>query len=81
MKEEINAIVHETQRVVEEHGWVSAVRQVVELGDRSLTVHACHSPMREVEVLHDQLLAMFDAEVPDVRVRLAVLEFRFHVYL
>ncbi|MGF1815455.1 exodeoxyribonuclease V subunit gamma, partial [Vibrio splendidus] len=36
-------------------------KQVVELGDRSLTVHACHSPMREVEVLHDQLLAMFDA--------------------
>ncbi|MFS1483958.1 MULTISPECIES: exodeoxyribonuclease V subunit gamma [Vibrio] len=37
-------------------------KQVVELGDRSLTVHACHSPMREVEVLHDQLLAMFDAD-------------------
>ena len=27
--------------------------------DRSLTVHSCHSPMREVEVLHDQLLDMF----------------------
>lgn len=26
--------------------------------DRSLTLHACHSPMREVEVLHDHLLAM-----------------------
>ena len=37
-------------------------KQVVELGDRSLTVHACHSPMREVEVLHDQLLAMFDSD-------------------
>ncbi len=24
--------------------------------DRSITFHACHSPMREVEVLHDQLL-------------------------
>jgi len=27
--------------------------------DRSLTVHACHSPMREVEVLYDQLLDLF----------------------
>jgi exodeoxyribonuclease V gamma subunit len=27
--------------------------------DRSLQVHACHSAMREVEVLHDQLLALF----------------------
>lgn len=34
----------------------------VEAGDYSLSVHACHSPMREVEVLHDKLLAMFDAE-------------------
>ncbi|HVO24238.1 MAG TPA: exodeoxyribonuclease V subunit gamma [Candidatus Margulisiibacteriota bacterium] len=30
--------------------------------DRSISVHACHSPMREVEVLHDQLLAAFDAD-------------------
>lgn len=27
--------------------------------DRSIDVHSCHSPMREVEVLHDQLLDMF----------------------
>ena len=27
--------------------------------DRSLEVHVCHSPLREVEVLHDQLLARF----------------------
>ena len=37
-------------------------KQVITLGDRSLSVHACHSPMREVEVLHDQLLSMFDAD-------------------
>lgn len=30
--------------------------------DHSLSIHACHSPMREVEVLHDRLLAMFEAE-------------------
>ncbi|MBW3698000.1 exodeoxyribonuclease V subunit gamma [Vibrio sp. T187] len=35
-------------------------KQLIELGDHSVTVHACHSPMREVEVLHDQLLSMFD---------------------
>ncbi len=28
--------------------------------DGSLSVHVCHSPMREVEVLHDQLLAILD---------------------
>ena len=31
---------------------------VVEPDDRSITFHACHSPMREVEVLHDQLLEL-----------------------
>ena len=30
--------------------------------DDSISVHACHSPMREVEALHDQLLAAFDAD-------------------
>jgi len=30
--------------------------------DRSIQVHACHSPAREVEVLHDQLLALFERE-------------------
>jgi len=30
--------------------------------DRSLMVHAAHSPMREVEILRDQLLAMLDAD-------------------
>ncbi|WP_426417239.1 exodeoxyribonuclease V subunit gamma [Aestuariirhabdus sp. LZHN29] len=30
--------------------------------DRSLELHSCHSPMREVEVLHDRLLALFDAD-------------------
>ena len=30
--------------------------------DHSLQVHSCHSPMREVEVLRDQLLAMFQAD-------------------
>ena len=29
--------------------------------DPSLTVHSCHSPLREVEVLHDRLLSLFDS--------------------
>ncbi|MCG9683399.1 exodeoxyribonuclease V subunit gamma [Vibrio sp. Isolate23] len=37
-------------------------KQVIDAQDRSVTLHVCHSPMREVEVLHDQLLAMFDAD-------------------
>lgn len=31
-------------------------------GDRSLEIHACHSLTRELEVLHDHLLALFKAD-------------------
>ncbi|HAB15906.1 MAG TPA: exodeoxyribonuclease V subunit gamma [Verrucomicrobiota bacterium] len=30
--------------------------------DISIQVHSCHSPLRELEVLHDQLLAWFEAD-------------------
>ncbi|MBK8750496.1 MAG: exodeoxyribonuclease V subunit gamma [Candidatus Competibacteraceae bacterium] len=30
--------------------------------DRSIQIHVCHGPMREVEVLHDQLLALFESQ-------------------
>jgi exodeoxyribonuclease V gamma subunit len=30
--------------------------------DLSIQIHSCHSPMREVEVLHDQLLRMFEED-------------------
>jgi exodeoxyribonuclease V gamma subunit len=30
--------------------------------DDSLSIHICHSPMRECQVLHDQLLAMIDRD-------------------
>ncbi len=30
--------------------------------DTSIQVHSCHSPMREIEVLHDNLLAMFEQD-------------------
>jgi exodeoxyribonuclease V gamma subunit len=34
----------------------------LEPSDGSITIHACHGPMREVETVHDQLLALFDAD-------------------
>lgn len=40
-------------------------RATVHDNDRSLQIHVCHGPMREVEVLRDQLLAMLD-EDPDL---------------
>lgn len=40
----------------------STHKQVIDSGDRSFTIHACHSPLREVEVLHDQLLTMFNSD-------------------
>lgn len=37
-------------------------RKPVSRDDSSLQIHSCHSPMREVEVLHDQLLALLERE-------------------
>lgn len=37
-----------------------APRVGLESSDRSIQVHSCHGPMREVEVLKDQLFALFD---------------------
>jgi exodeoxyribonuclease V gamma subunit len=40
----------------------------VKQSDRSLVLHSCHSPMREVEVLYDQLLECFET-MPDLQPR------------
>jgi len=40
--------------------------------DRSLQVHSCHGPLREMEVLYDNLLAMFD-EIRDLEPRQIVV--------
>ncbi|MGB0467161.1 MAG: exodeoxyribonuclease V subunit gamma [Pontibacterium sp.] len=37
-------------------------KTLTERGDHSIDLHSCHSPLREVEVLHDQLLALFEAD-------------------
>jgi exodeoxyribonuclease V gamma subunit len=36
----------------------SGEHKALDPADDSLAIHACHSPMRELEVLHDQLLAL-----------------------
>ena len=46
----------------------SLVKQLVAEQDRSIILHSCHSPLREVEVLHDQLLARF-TEDPNLKPR------------
>jgi len=46
----------------------SGNKRLLDPQDRSLSLHACHSPQREVEVLHDQLLAML-AEDPQMTAR------------
>jgi exodeoxyribonuclease V gamma subunit len=37
-------------------------------GDRSLQIHACHGPLREIQVLHDQLLDLLACH-PDLEAR------------
>lgn len=48
------------------HRGRESFRKAIETTDTSLQIHSCHSPMREMEVLHDQLLALFDAN-PELR--------------
>ena len=45
-----------------ERGGAGEQRKVIAADDASLQIHSCHSPMREMEVLHDSLLAMFDSD-------------------
>ena len=40
--------------------------RTVEPTDDSIQIHACHSPIREVEILHDRLLDRFE-RTPDLR--------------
>jgi exodeoxyribonuclease V gamma subunit len=43
-----------------ERGKNDSPKLSVDGDDHSIQIHSCHSPMREIEVLHDNLLAMFD---------------------
>ncbi len=37
-------------------------KEMIAPNDNSIQVHSCHSPMREIEVLHDRLLDMFETD-------------------
>ena len=45
-----------------ERGRNGGPKKGISLSDRSVRLHSCHSPLREIEVLHDQLLEMFDSD-------------------
>lgn len=45
-----------------------ATQQYIQTQDRSISFHACHSEQREVEVLYDYLLSIFDAD-PSLELR------------
>jgi exodeoxyribonuclease V gamma subunit len=45
---------------------------MVEQDDLSIQIHSCHSPMREVQVLHDQLRQLFD-RMPKLQAREVVV--------
>lgn len=45
-----------------ESGAAPRIELTAEMRDESLSLHRCHSPMREMEVLRDQLLAAFAAD-------------------
>jgi exodeoxyribonuclease V gamma subunit len=47
---------------VREPGSTVAPRAVARAFDTSIVAHSCHGPLREVEVLRDQLLAAFDLD-------------------
>ncbi len=53
------ALLHLVQRTV--LGFESSIKKATDVksDDRSISIHACHSPMREMEVLRDQLLFAF----------------------
>ncbi|MFH1076897.1 MAG: exodeoxyribonuclease V subunit gamma, partial [Pseudomonadota bacterium] len=38
----------------------SDLKTLIAEHDRSIQIHSCHSPMREMEVLYDQILSMFE---------------------
>ncbi|MEO6264572.1 MAG: exodeoxyribonuclease V subunit gamma [Luteimonas sp.] len=45
-------------------------RGQVDIADGSLQFHACHTRLREVQVLHDQLRALLEQDAPDGRERI-----------
>jgi exodeoxyribonuclease V gamma subunit len=55
-------LLHQVQQAILALEPFSAASLRLAPGDRSIEVHVCHSLTRELETLHDQLLAMFAAD-------------------
>ncbi len=47
---------------LEDRGQKPYEKKLVVRDDTSIQIHSCHSPMREIEVLHNQLLDMFEKD-------------------
>ncbi|ASP39321.1 exodeoxyribonuclease V subunit gamma [Bacterioplanes sanyensis] len=69
---EISRLLHDIQNDILHLRPLSEIQQQNRVfdhqDDRSLVFHSAHSPQREVEILHDQLLAAFNAD-PTLRPR------------
>lgn len=52
--------------ILAERGEDPQTKKEISPPDRSLTIHSCPGPLREVEVLYDQILAMFE-EIPGLK--------------
>jgi exodeoxyribonuclease V gamma subunit len=61
-----DTLLRRLQRAIVELSDLDGAALPLAAGDRSLQVHACHSLTRQLEVLHDQLLDLFQAR-PDLR--------------
>lgn len=65
-------IFHLRERPGENESLTAAEREALKTpvapDDDSVQIHICHGPMREIEVLHDRLLALFEAK-SDLRPR------------
>lgn len=60
-----DSVLHRLQQDVFDRA--PPVPSAFDADDVSLQVHACHSKLREVEVLHDRLRALLDNALPDGR--------------
>lgn len=63
-----DCLLHAIQQDILELYPIVDAQNPIELADKSLSFHACHSEQREVEVLYDYLLSVFD-EDPTLELR------------
>ena len=61
-----DTLLHRIQRDIQEMRDPETIKKAAEplldAGDRSIQIHSCHSPMREVEALFENLIDMFERD-------------------